>query len=220
MECLKNFNLDSEFPSDKIPKRIRALENKDRAFALEIEQMKKRRRISSLCPLDQASQGGNIKRPQPTAKSPGGCVKMNFCCARQSDCSFLSVVARNTNGTVLSIWCRKTPRSDPLAGEALAAHGALTLASSSEWEEITLEGDSEAVISYLQGSCEPGLAISNIVSKSVGLLRSFKSAVPICVTPEANAMAHNVSRWAVGNNVQDGPSWMSVPSSLFYIFFS
>lgn len=84
---------------------------------------------------------------------------------------------------------------------------------------IILEGDSSQVIGCLQLSRELTLSISSAVSASVAVLgSSFKHAIPVWVQREANIFAHNVSQWAAGRSVLVGPSWMSVPRSLFSLF--
>ncbi|PON63144.1 Frigida-like [Trema orientale] len=163
-----------------------------------------------------SSSSAPPKTPSPNAwtKPPVGFVKLNFGFVGRSDCGYLSIVARDNNGAMLAIWCRKIPHSDPLMGEALAALGALTLASSKGWDTIFLEGDSLQLISYLQRGSEPMLSVSGIVSDSVALMQSFRRAIPVWIPPEANTLARNVSQWAAGNNVEDGQSWISLPRNL------
>ena len=119
-----------------------------------------------------ARMSSSSASPQPPStngwtKPPEGFVKLNFGFVGRSDCGFLSVVACDNNGAVLAIWCRKIPQSDPLIGEAFAALGALTQASSKGWDAIFLEGDSLQLISNLQRCSEPVLSISSIVSNSL-----------------------------------------------------
>ncbi|PON73972.1 hypothetical protein PanWU01x14_055220 [Parasponia andersonii] len=127
-----------------------------------------------------SSSSASPKTPSPNAwtKPPVGFVKLNFGFVGRSDCGYLIIVARDNNGAMLAIWCRKIPQSDPLKGEALAA----------------------------------------LVSDSVALMQSFGRAIPVWIPPEANTLARNVSQWAAGNNVEDGQSWISLPSNLFFTF--
>lgn len=142
MECMKICNLNSELLSNKISKRIGVLEKKGHLFGSEAEHLNKRRN-ATLFPRDQPPpQQGNFKSPRMTktddlwTKHPIGYVKMNFGFANRANCGFLSIVARDHNAALLAIWCRKIMNSDPLEGEALAAHGALSLAASSGWDYI------------------------------------------------------------------------------------
>ena len=142
MECMKICNLNFELPSNKISKRIGVLDKKGHLFGSEAEHLNKWRN-ATLFPRDQPPpQQGNFKSPRMTktddlwTKHPIGYVKMNFGFANWANCGFLSIVARDHNASLLAIWCRKIMNSDPLEGEALAAHGALSLAASSGWDYI------------------------------------------------------------------------------------
>ncbi|KAF4353817.1 hypothetical protein F8388_009976 [Cannabis sativa] len=159
---------------------------------------------------------GSYRSPSSASwtKPPKGSVKLNFSHTARPECSFLSVVARSHN-EVLAIKCRKIGQSNPLTAEALAALGALTLASSEKWDTIFLEGESLLLMNNLQGISEPMKSISSVVSDSIAKMKTFKQVIASWIPAEANTMARNVARWAADNNV-NGSSWISVPSDLVY----
>ncbi|PON90390.1 Ribonuclease H-like domain containing protein [Trema orientale] len=126
----------------------------------------------------------------------------------------VAVVARNSEATILGIWCKKFNIQSPTTGEAFAIRCALELARINRRTKIICEGDCLHVISALQMKKEPHWSILPIIEDSLLIAKSFSSCFFSWVPRKFNVMAHSVAQWARRNGYLTTDHWINFPSNI------
>ncbi|KAK4479669.1 hypothetical protein RD792_015198 [Penstemon davidsonii] len=124
-------------------------------------------------------------------------VKLNFDASINSELGVcgLGVVARSNTGACIG-WtstCIRQPL-DPLTAEAKAALYAVEFARTHQWDSIILEGDSNVIITAIQGSSDSSADFGNVVSDLKDLVAEFSHFKAQHIGREGNRVAHEIAR--------------------------
>ncbi|KAB1213459.1 Coatomer subunit delta [Morella rubra] len=122
---------------------------------------------------------------------------------------------QNSNGQLLFAWTKSLPPNSPLVDEARAALFAVQEASFLSQDHVIFEGDSKTVIDAITQESSPvDWSIRGIVA-DILLLRGCHSFWTfVHVKRDVNSVAHNLTKWAVAENLVGTIPTSVIPASI------
>ena len=126
---------------------------------------------------------------------PPGWIKVNVDAAWTSAKAALAVVARDSHGSLCSIWARTSSHRSPLLAEAEALLWAVSIAKREKWSHVLFEGDSKIYINALCSvSDSTNWVIQPSISSILSLVQCFVSFSFTWVNRTCNSTVHVVAR--------------------------
>ena len=126
---------------------------------------------------------------------PPGWIKVNVDAAWTSAKAALAVVARDSNGSLCSIWARNSSQHSPLQVEAEALLWAVSIAKREKWSHVLFEGDSKICFDALCSVSDSlNWVIQPSISSILSLVQCFASFSFSWVYRTCNSAAHVSAR--------------------------
>ncbi|XP_026420170.1 uncharacterized protein LOC113316165 [Papaver somniferum] len=135
--------------------------------------------------------------------SSDGFIKINVDATFHLGKSAAAVVARDHKGDIVAVASTIQRQSKTLAAEASAFLLALNVAQQMQFHNCIIEGDSQTVVKVLNGELHTTPWRILILSEELkSISHSFNSVSFKFVKRRANAVAHNLAKYAAKHNVQ------------------
>ncbi|KAB1199595.1 hypothetical protein CJ030_MR0G020163 [Morella rubra] len=148
--------------------------------------------------------------------SPVGSWKCNVDVAVRSSHSVLTVVVRDSEGSLCSLYTERLTSQDPLVGEMAALWAAVRLVEDKSWPQIIFESDCLSVVQdVLHESPVAGWQMEDWLP---GIRRFFSMHAPhsLCWIPRRqNKLAHRLAKWAASAVVYGFISLSAIPAHVF-----
>jgi ribonuclease HI len=135
-------------------------------------------------------------------KPPSGTVKLNVDAACSSDSSWLAVVARDDQGSILKGWTKVFCSCEAVVAEAKAILWAVQIAKSENFQSVIIEGDAKVCFDAINGDLEKcNWTIAFQCNDMVVLSKKFESCTFCWIKRDANFVAHSLAKFASCNKL-------------------
>ena len=145
-------------------------------------------------------------------KPPPSTVKLNVDAACSSNSSWLAVVARDDQGSILKGWTKVFRSCKAVVTKAKAILWAVQIEKSENFQSVIIKGDAKVCFDAINGDLEKcSWAIAFQCNDMVVLSKKFESCTFCWIKRDANFVAHSLAKFASCNKLTFSCNISSLP---------